>query len=298
VLPFVRPQITFLEPAVSRPKQARLPLWLWWNLLSLDAPAVAILWQILFARCFAVTLGTATVAVLALTVWLIYVADRMLDALHLSPNLAPPARHVFCREHWNSMGIALLAGLFTLGALCAHLPFLLLRNGAVLVMAIAAYFAIVHVRPLNLRGFWPKEVVVGTLFCLGTCLAAWTATLPELRREMLIPALLFAALCVLNCVAIEYWEWNGCTSYWNDSPHAVSVWMGRRAAPLSLAIALASALALSMCSPRKHALFLALLLSSLALCGLAQNSRRFTVPSRRVLADVALLTPLITLALS
>jgi hypothetical protein len=298
VLPFARPQITLLEPAVSRPKPARWPLWLWCNLLSFDAPAVAVLWQVLFARCFSVTLGGATIAVLALAVWLIYIADRMLDALHSSPELAPPARHAFCREHWNGMGIALLAGLFTLGGLCAHLTYGLLRNGIVLAVAVALYFGIVHMRPLTLRRFWPKEIVVGVLFCLGTCLGPWTATLPEVRQEMIFPALLFAALCVLNCVAIEFWEWNGCSSFWDDSPHVATIWMGRRAAPISLSIAVVAALALGICSPPRDPLFLALLLSSLALFALAKNPRRFTVPSCRVLADVALLTPLITLAIS
>lgn len=298
MLPFARPQITLLEPAVSRPKSNRWPLWLWCNLLSLDAPAVAVLWQVLFARCFSVSLAPAALAVLALTVWLIYIADRILDALHPSPALPAPARHAFCREHWNAMGVALLAGLFKLGGLCAHLPFILLRNGTLLAVAVALYFGIVHMRPLTLRPFWPKEVVVGALFCLGTCLAPWTATPTELRREMLLPAFLFASLCVLNCVAIEFWEWNGCSSFWGESPHPATIWMGRRAAQLSLTIAIVAAFALSICPPQQDRLFLALLLSSLALFALAKNSRRFTVPSCRVLADVALLTPLVTLAFS
>jgi hypothetical protein len=273
-------------------------LWLWGNLLSLDAPVVAISWQLLFARCFSVPLSTAAVAVLALTVWLIYIADRMLDALQLNPELAPPARHAFCREHWNGMGVALLVGLFTLGGLCAHLPFALLRSGVLLAVAVAIYFAIVHARPLGIRRFWPKEVVVGVLFCIGTCLAPWTVSGPALRSEMLLPAFLFAALCVLNCVAIEYWEWNGCSSFWNDSPHPVSLWMGRRAASLSLGIAGVAGLGVAACPPQKDRLFVALLLSSMALFALANSSRRFTMPSRRVLADVALLTPLLALALS
>jgi hypothetical protein len=266
-------------------------------LLSLDAPVVAVLWQMLFARCFSAPSGAGSVAVLALTVWLIYIADRMLDALQFNPELALPARHVFCREHWNGMGVALLAGLFTLGGLCAHLSFALLRSGALLAVAVAIYFAIVHTRPISMRRFWPKEVIVGFLFCVGTCLAPWTAAGPEPHSQMLLPAFLFAALCVLNCVAIEYWEWSGCSSFWNDSPHTVSLWIGRRAASLSLGIGGAAALGATACPPQEDGLFIALLLSSIALFALAQFSRRLTMPCRRVLADVALLTPLVALAL-
>ncbi len=55
-------------------------LWLWPNLLSLDAPIVAVLWQILFARCFQVPVDALAALLLLLTVWLIYAADRTLDA--------------------------------------------------------------------------------------------------------------------------------------------------------------------------------------------------------------------------
>src|ERR1700704_1719121 len=54
--------------------------WLWPNLLSLDAPVVAVLWQILFARCFQVPVDALAALLLLLTVWLIYAADRILDA--------------------------------------------------------------------------------------------------------------------------------------------------------------------------------------------------------------------------
>jgi len=53
---------------------------LWPNLLSLDAPLVAALWQILFVRCFRAPEDPLPAALLVSAVWLIYSADRMLDA--------------------------------------------------------------------------------------------------------------------------------------------------------------------------------------------------------------------------
>lgn len=298
MLPFARLQITALQPAVSGCKQARWPPWLWCNLLSLDAPLVAVLWQILFARCFRVHLGLAIPATLGLAVWFIYAADRMLDALHLDASLIPPARHAFCREHWNGMAVALMAGLFTLGGLCGHVPVPVLRNGVILVLAIALYFGIVHRRPLQIQRFWPKEIVVGCIFGAGTCLAVWTMSGPAVQSELILPGGLFGALCVLNCAAIEYWEWNGCSSQWSESPHPATIWIGRHFGGLSLTVAAASALALGVCRPSKNILFLALLLSSLSLWLLARHSRHLTISARRVLADAALLTPLVGLAVS
>ena len=55
-------------------------VWLWPNLLSLDAPVVALLWQILFARCFHARVELLPSILLVLAVWLIYAADRTIDA--------------------------------------------------------------------------------------------------------------------------------------------------------------------------------------------------------------------------
>ncbi len=67
-------------------------MWLWPNLISLDAPVVAVLWQMFFARCFGVRIDFTLAALLMLSVWLIYVADRVLDA-HRRPSGI--ARHQF-----------------------------------------------------------------------------------------------------------------------------------------------------------------------------------------------------------
>ena len=64
--------------AESASEPARI--WLWPNLLSLDAPLVAVVWQVMFARCFQVPVDTVAAALLLLTVWLVYSADRTLDA--------------------------------------------------------------------------------------------------------------------------------------------------------------------------------------------------------------------------
>ena len=69
--------------------------WLWPNLLSLDAPIVALLWQLLFIRCFHGSLGVLPAVLLAIAVWLIYVADRMLDAWR---GLTKQPRHEFYRR--------------------------------------------------------------------------------------------------------------------------------------------------------------------------------------------------------
>lgn len=48
------------------------PPWLWPNLLSLDAPVVAVAWQWLFARVFGADLPAVFHLILGLSVWCIW----------------------------------------------------------------------------------------------------------------------------------------------------------------------------------------------------------------------------------
>jgi hypothetical protein len=74
----------------------RPPAWLWFNLLSLDAPVVALVWQDFLARCYPATLLLTGRAVLGLTVWAIYLADRLLDIRHPA-SAEESIRHEFYR---------------------------------------------------------------------------------------------------------------------------------------------------------------------------------------------------------
>ena len=82
------------DPATPEPKQTRdggnvgkIPWYLWPNLLGLDAVAVSVVWL----WCFAVSEGVPLenqilrpiYLVLGLVVWLVYTADRLLDALRM-----------------------------------------------------------------------------------------------------------------------------------------------------------------------------------------------------------------------
>src|SRR5271163_1595111 len=105
-------------------------VWLWPNLLSLDAPVVALLWQVLFARCFHARVEVLPSVLLVLAVWLIYAADRTLDAW--SGSGARP-RHEFYRRHWKILLPLWIAGLTAgLGLAWTRLTTELLRSGVAL----------------------------------------------------------------------------------------------------------------------------------------------------------------------
>jgi hypothetical protein len=87
------------------------PLWLWPNLLSLDAPLVAVPWKWFLAYRFSLPLRPAWRIVLGLTVWVIYLLDRLLDvrkSLSVNERAREPARHRFYRRHSRFMAALLV----------------------------------------------------------------------------------------------------------------------------------------------------------------------------------------------
>ena len=59
----------------------RAPWWRWPNLLILDSPLLALIWQEQFARVAGVSVGWGDRVLLFCCIWLVYWADRALDAV-------------------------------------------------------------------------------------------------------------------------------------------------------------------------------------------------------------------------
>jgi hypothetical protein len=247
------------------------PWWLWPNVLALDAPAVAVTWQLFLASRAGVAVPLASAAVLALVVWGIYLADRGLDA---RAGAAAAERHRAAGRHpivWAAVAAAALgAGLAV--ALVA-LPRAQLRAGAAVAAATAVYLAAVHLiraRGCHVRG--AKEVAVGGVFAAGVAIpivagcAGWAGWLPG--------ATAFAGLCWLNCALIGIWE---------DAPErGPPLWAAGAAGALAAGAALRAAPAVG----------LAVGASVAALTALHLTRHGTSVRARRVLADAVLLTPL------
>jgi hypothetical protein len=246
-------------------------VWLWPNLLSLDAPIVALLWQILFARCFHARVGFLPSLLLVLAVWLIYAADRTLDAWTGSAALP---RHEFYRRHWRSL---LPLWLLVLASGCAlawmRLTPELFLSGVALAGAVGLYFALLHLGVLQKT----KEAAVAILFALGATVSAW----PNIRSAADVEAIaLFTCLCWINCVAIEHWE-------------------GQSKWPIAAAagcVALASIMLIVFSS--RPVLGGAVAASALCFVLLDCARRHFSRDALRVLADVALLSPLFLLPIA
>lgn len=282
--------------AGALPSQSPWPL-LWLTVLSLDAPAVAVLWQLLFARSLGVQLSPDVTILLALVVWLIYVADRVLDTLKVPSKGTEPARHIFYRRHlWAFLppfsAAFVLAAWMSLTKLDART----FRNGMAILLAVGVYLLLIHL--LSPRREWlPKEMLVGVLFALGTCFPVWEHV-PSGIGSVLPPYLIFTALCCLNCVAIEYEEWTRLRRHQSGAPHPWTIWMGRHFISITLASAIAAACLIGVGFAHPTTQLLASeLLSAFAFVLIRFKEKSLSTDKFRVLMDLALFTPLLFLSL-
>jgi hypothetical protein len=296
---------------IARAELAAAPWWLWWNVLSLDAPMVAVAWALVFAKSARVAVPGAEMAALGLIVWLIYTVDRLLDGQAAVPASAesfrtrtsvdragafgPPLRqrHVFHRIHARKIAsVAAVIAAFTAILVLTQIGEIVLRLAVPVGCVLILYMAWVHLGRGRVLARVPKEAAVGGVFAAGVVLPAWSR-MAERRWELLLLAVLFAAVCTLNCVAIEEWE------SLRERERASG---GRSLRPRSfgsgkfaVALAICAALLTPVVRLRGDfsAIGAAIAVSALLILILDLMRERISADALRVLVDVALLAPAI-----
>ena len=136
-----------MKPAftvISLPAARMRPWWLWPNVLSLDAPVVALVWQAAFARMLAVELGWTQRGLLVVCVWLAYCGDRLLDARRLAAGPVDSARHAFARDHARPLAAAWCVGLALAVVVALQVSAREMLAGAGLLAAVGVYFLLHH----------------------------------------------------------------------------------------------------------------------------------------------------------
>jgi hypothetical protein len=284
-------------------------LWVWWHLLSLDAPTVAVVWCWFFAAAFGVSLPPTALVTLALGTWCVYVADRLLDGWRSVDMTDLRDRHWFYLRHRKPFVIAWIAAALPLAYLILFRVQPAVRTDDIVLCFIGVgYFLLIHHRSESHR--FSKELFVGFLFSIATAVPTWTRV--EKGRGLLLAAICtFGAACWLNCVAIQTWEdeeasregvQNHVAARKGElrvkqnrlSHRSLTDFLGNHLTAFAVVIGM---LALSLASfPAGRTvwpLFIAVAASSLVFVALIHHNVRLSALSLRVLADGALLTPLL-----
>ena len=270
-----------------------IPLWLWWNILSIDAPVVAVVWAALFARLSGIRFPVGEAAALALSVWIIYTSDRLLDGWHAGNRATLQARHLFCDRHRSALAALVIAAGALVLWLMADAAFLAeVRAGLKLGVILVLYMAGIHAGRARIARFLPKEISVGFLFALGVTLPIWSLS-PRFPWHESLAWGFFGLLCSLNCLFIEHWENYREGLGWRQPPHRFVRWAGPRINLLAAAVvvgAFAACLA-PLADLASQTALVAVGTGALLILFLNCAKARFSTPALRVLADIALLAP-------
>jgi hypothetical protein len=285
---FVAPESRVVCDATESPAW-----WLWWNLLSLDAPTVAVLWASVFARSSGIRLSYTEYGVLALSVWLVYVFDRLLDVWRSNEPAALPARHQFCLRHSRGLATAVVLATITAPYVAAReLPARESWSGLLLAGVVSVYMIAIHGKARFMRRFLPKEFIVGIIFSIGTTLALWSRG-ASFFRDGCGPWIAFALLCSLNCLSIECWEQPRREREQVPAPRLLIAWVNSHFKECALAMAIfttAIALGHGTATASRQTL-LAVSVGALSLLLIHARRGALSRSALRVLADAALVLP-------
>ncbi len=277
---------------------ARRPLWIWPNILSLDAPLVALAWFWMFKQIWLVKYHQPSLPwLLALTVWCIYVADRLMDSRGMrGAETALAFRHRFHCDYRGLMIVALSAGVLGVFFLLSRQSRGLLAYAYPVAVPVLLYFLISFQRPE--KGVsWFKNIVAGLAFAYGTTVGVHFRSGSSVGvHELALSSevVVFALLCMINMMVIDHWESGGEEEEGMDKNEGELENTIIKILLLALVIVcyLLASSAEGFGSQAHKAFYLAAMVGAGGLAFLALFRHLFSPVSLRILADVALLLPL------
>ena len=284
--------------------RTRVPIWLIPNLLSLDAPLVAVAWLYIFASTWRVYYHPwPPYAALALSAWCIYVLDRLFDSFLHRGGEGLRLRH---RVHKRLRRVLLALVPVALGGVVwlsmTRLPVAIFSYAAPGVVLVAGYFASSLLAAQSDDIPYLKNLVAGIAFSYGTAVGAHVYTSYGMAgggggyffsagvfdllksREMLI----FGVLCALNITAVNVWERGRSLA----EPEAKAADEMMLTLPLAMlaGFALLFAMQADPVSPLRP-FYYAILVSAALLMAVNRIKQRFSTDALRVIADLCLLAP-------
>ena len=277
------------------PAEHRKPFWLYPNLLSLDAPLIAVVWLYIFAQTWRLGYHPWEAYVtLGLVVWVLSVAHCLLAASMLGEAAGrQDSRHHFHRVHQRKflLGIVIVFGVALL-LVVTKMPMTIYKYLMLGAVMVAGFFGLEMLAshdsdetPLA------KNVLAGVTFAFGTAMTAHIYR-PELgifdmlrSREFVS----FAVLCILTISAVELWR---------HASRAVDLEIKASdelalTLPLTLLGAASLVFALLDNEQSTRPFFYAVLTSAALLYILNRRRAEYALDALRVLAAAALLLPLL-----
>jgi hypothetical protein len=252
----------------------------WITSLSLDAPLVVAVWQHAIAVHYCVTLNVHHRILVFLAVWLGYTADRWLDAWRHKTNVTH--RHAFhALRRWTLLSLWLLILGLSITISFAKLSSSELRSGLTLAFVSMAITGIIQ---LDRFGKW-KALIKSAFTAFLVTSSVLIFSLPISENRALEAFSVMLPLFFLNCVFIHSWD---------SAIDAKQSPSGRNTCNRStILIACVLTFGLSFYWLGNSPLAWYAISSALNLVAIHLCLQSLNLETKRTLADLALLTPLV-----
>lgn len=263
------------------------------NILSIDVMAGASICSVLIADLLGVQLPWSTVVLLALTVWLIYTFDHLLDARNISHEAAT-ARHRFHQDHFKKLASACLFALLCASVLIFKIPQVTVVWGAALSCLVVGYFVLLYF--LKLKCSYHKETLIALLYGSGVFLGPVSIYEGKIETTVWLIFGQFVLLAFTNLLLFAVYEFN--SDQRDNSPSLVQV-IGKPHAEAILKVLVilqvCAAVQLSFNSSLFH-LEVIILIMTMVLGGILISRPFFAHAERyRIVGDAVFLFPVIVL---
>jgi len=299
----------------------RTPIWLLPNLLSLDAPLVAVAWMWMLARALRVEyIQAAAWWVLPTAIWCVYVIDRLLDGWsHPEVRESSPRHWFHWKWRWYLLTAAVLAGVVSIYYALFVLSRAMFSAGIVALILCGVYFVLAYFRGREVP--YAKNFLAGMIFAMGVGIpvnaasatllvtdlsdviysfghasihdALWNLGKMVLSTVHVIfyqctPVWVFGLLCMMNITAIDLWERA------QTAPDDETAYAHESTLTLGLIILAGGSLLFAATQADEYSkpFFYAVMVGAATLQVVNHYRERFSMDALRVLADVALLVPL------
>lgn len=173
------------------------------NLLSIDVAVGACICSIYLARVIDVELPWLAIAVLGLTVWLIYTFDHLQDASKIKQE-ANTERYKFHQIYFAPLSIISAGVLVIIAVLIFYLPYITVIMGSALACLVIAYFLILY--SLGLKASYHKEILIALIYSAGIFLAPISVYEDAIDFKIIVIFTQFANIAFINLVIFSWLE--------------------------------------------------------------------------------------------
>lgn len=169
------------------------------NLLSIDVALGAVCSALFFSHILHVHILPYGLIALGLSVWIIYTADHLLDALKIKLPAAT-ARHRFHQQNFKILLVTLLVAIVINAIIILFIRHRVLVAGLYVAATVSIYFLI------NRYLKFMKEIFIATVYTIGVLLPSVSITQQPEREWPWLVIVIFFITALINLILFSWFD--------------------------------------------------------------------------------------------